>query len=72
MWVGCFLGAYLPTAEDIARQITTLLGELTQNEYLQTGENPNQRQLILELNANTLQILGIQVPETIANITRQY
>lgn len=67
-----FLGAYLPTAEDIARQITTLLGELTQNEYLQTGENLNQRQLILELNANTLQILGIQVPATIANITRQY
>lgn len=64
-----FLGAYLPTPEYIAQQTITLVGEFLHKEPMAAEQVHDEQQLILHINKKTLQILNIQIPKAISNIT---
>ena len=63
-----FLGAYLPTPEETARKIMVLLGVVAAGEQAPVDGTEAKPSMLLILNQNTLQILGVKVPESLRNI----
>lgn len=64
-----FLGAYLPTPEYIAQQTITLVYEFLHKEPMTAEQVHHEQPLILHLNKKTLQLLNIQIPKALSNIT---